>query len=42
MVPEAREEKVADRDPERSKRVTDAMMTRIQFEIAELERAYRD
>jgi predicted 3-demethylubiquinone-9 3-methyltransferase (glyoxalase superfamily) len=41
IVPEAFETMMADPDKERSRRVTDAMMTMIKFDIAALERAYR-
>jgi predicted 3-demethylubiquinone-9 3-methyltransferase (glyoxalase superfamily) len=41
IVPQRFEEMMRDRDPVRSKRVTDAMMTMVKFDIAELEKAYR-
>lgn len=41
VVPEVFESLMADPDPARSRRVTDAMMTMIKFDIAELERASR-
>ncbi|MCM2270753.1 MAG: VOC family protein [Thermoanaerobaculia bacterium] len=41
IVPEIFETMMSDPDPERSKRVTDAMLTMIKFDIAALERAYR-
>ena len=41
VVPEVFETMMSDRDPARSKRVTDAMMKMIKFDIAALERAYR-
>jgi predicted 3-demethylubiquinone-9 3-methyltransferase (glyoxalase superfamily) len=41
VVPEVFETMMADPDPARSKRVTDAMMTMIKFDIAALERAWR-
>jgi predicted 3-demethylubiquinone-9 3-methyltransferase (glyoxalase superfamily) len=41
VVPEVFETMMGDPDPARSKRVTDAMMTMIKFDIAELERAWR-
>lgn len=41
IVPAAFEEMMRDPDPLRSKRVTDAMMTMVKFDIAALEKAYR-
>jgi predicted 3-demethylubiquinone-9 3-methyltransferase (glyoxalase superfamily) len=41
IVPAVFEEMMRDTDPARSKRVTDAMMTMIKFDIAALEKAYR-
>ena len=41
IVPEVMEAMMADPDPARSKRATDAMMKMIKFDVAELERAYR-
>jgi predicted 3-demethylubiquinone-9 3-methyltransferase (glyoxalase superfamily) len=41
IVPAVFEEMMRDTDPARSKRVTDAMMTMIKFDIAALENAYR-
>jgi predicted 3-demethylubiquinone-9 3-methyltransferase (glyoxalase superfamily) len=41
IVPAVFEEMMRDKDPARSKRVTDAMMKMIKFDIAALERAYR-
>jgi predicted 3-demethylubiquinone-9 3-methyltransferase (glyoxalase superfamily) len=41
VVPEVMETMMSDPDPARSKRTADAMMTRIKFDIAALERAYR-
>jgi predicted 3-demethylubiquinone-9 3-methyltransferase (glyoxalase superfamily) len=41
IVPAVFEEMMRDRDPARSKRVTDAMITMVKFDIAALERAYR-
>jgi predicted 3-demethylubiquinone-9 3-methyltransferase (glyoxalase superfamily) len=35
------DEMMGDKDPARSKRVTDAMLKMIKLDIAELERAYR-
>lgn len=42
IVPAVFEDMMRDADPARSKRVTDAMMTMIKFDIAALERAYRE
>ncbi len=41
IVPAAFEEMMRDKDPARSKRVTDAMMKMVKFDIATLEKAYR-
>jgi predicted 3-demethylubiquinone-9 3-methyltransferase (glyoxalase superfamily) len=41
IVPAMFEDWMSDKDPARSKRVTDAMLKMIKFDIAELERAYR-
>jgi predicted 3-demethylubiquinone-9 3-methyltransferase (glyoxalase superfamily) len=41
IIPAAFEEMMRDKDPARSKRVTDAMMKMIKFDIAALEKAYR-
>jgi predicted 3-demethylubiquinone-9 3-methyltransferase (glyoxalase superfamily) len=41
IVPAMFEEMMRDRDPARSKRVTDAMMQMVKFDIAALEKAYR-
>ena len=41
MVPAVFEEMMRDKDPARSKRVTDAMMKMVKFDIATLEKAYR-
>jgi len=41
IVPEIFESMMSDPDPVRAKRVTDAMMTMVKFDIAALERAYR-
>ena len=41
IVPAIMDEMMADKDPVRSKRATDAMMTMIKFDIAALEEAYR-
>jgi len=41
IIPAAFEEMMRDRDPARSKRVTDAMMKMVKFDIATLEKAYR-
>lgn len=41
IVPAVFEAMMADKDPARSKRVTDAMMTMVKFDIAALEEAYR-
>lgn len=41
IVPAIFEELMSDKDPARSKRVTDAMMTMIKFDIAALEKAAR-
>jgi len=41
IQPAAMEEMMADKDPVRSKRVTDAMLKMIKLDIATLEKAYR-
>jgi predicted 3-demethylubiquinone-9 3-methyltransferase (glyoxalase superfamily) len=41
IVPAIFDEMMADEDPARSKRVTDAMMQMVKFDIAALEKAYR-
>ena len=41
IVPAAFEEMMRDKDPARSKRVTDAMLKMIKLDIAALEKAYR-
>jgi predicted 3-demethylubiquinone-9 3-methyltransferase (glyoxalase superfamily) len=41
IVPAVFEEMMRDTDLARSKRVTDAMMTMVKFDIAALEKAYR-
>jgi predicted 3-demethylubiquinone-9 3-methyltransferase (glyoxalase superfamily) len=41
IIPAAFEEMMRDKDPVRSKRVTDAMMKMVKFDIAALEKAYR-
>ena len=41
IVPAVMGEMMADKDPDRSKRVTDAMMKMVKFDIAALEKAYR-
>jgi predicted 3-demethylubiquinone-9 3-methyltransferase (glyoxalase superfamily) len=41
IVPSALEEMMRDRDPARSKRATDAMLTMVKLDIAALEKAYR-
>ncbi len=41
IVPAAFEEMMRDQNPARSKRVTDAMMKMVKFDIATLEKAYR-
>jgi len=41
IVPEIFESMMSDPDPVRAKRVTDAMMKMVKFDIAALERAYR-
>ena len=41
IVPAVFEEMMRDEDPARSRRVTDAMMQMIKFDIAALEKAYR-
>lgn len=41
IVPRVLGEMMADKDPERSKRVTDAMLQMVKLDIAELEAAYR-
>jgi predicted 3-demethylubiquinone-9 3-methyltransferase (glyoxalase superfamily) len=40
-VPAVLERLMSDRDPARSKRVTDALLKMVKLDIAELERAYR-
>lgn len=40
IVPRIMDEMMADEDPARSKRATDAMMKMIKFDIAELKKAY--
>jgi len=40
IVPRVLEEMMRDKDPERSKRVTDAMMKMVKLDVAALERAY--
>jgi predicted 3-demethylubiquinone-9 3-methyltransferase (glyoxalase superfamily) len=40
IVPAVFEAMMADKDPARSKRVTDAMMAMVRFDIAALEEAY--
>ena len=40
IVPAAFEAMMTDKDPARSKRVTDAMLTMVKYDIAELEKAY--
>jgi len=41
VIPAAFEQMMRDKDPARSKRVTDAMMKMVKFDIAALEKAYR-
>ena len=41
IVPAVMEEMMRDPDPKRSKKVTDAMMKMVKFDIAALEKAYR-
>ena len=41
IVPKVMFEMMADRDPAKSKRASDAMMTMVKFDIARLEAAYR-
>ena len=41
IVPAIMDEMMRDRDPARSKRATDAMLTMVKFDIAALEKAYR-
>lgn len=41
IVPAAFEEMMRDKDPVRSKRVTDAMLKMVKFDLAALEKAYR-
>lgn len=41
LVPAIFDEMMADKDPARSKRVTDAMMQMVKFDIGGLEKAYR-
>jgi predicted 3-demethylubiquinone-9 3-methyltransferase (glyoxalase superfamily) len=41
IVPAIFDDMMRDKDPARSKRVTDAMLTMIKFDIAALEKAYR-
>jgi predicted 3-demethylubiquinone-9 3-methyltransferase (glyoxalase superfamily) len=41
VIPAAFEEMMRDKDPVRSKRVMDAMMKMVKFDIAALEKAYR-
>jgi predicted 3-demethylubiquinone-9 3-methyltransferase (glyoxalase superfamily) len=41
IVPAALEEMMRDKDPARSKRASDAMLTMVKLDIAALERAYR-
>ncbi len=41
LVPAALEEMMRDKDPARSKRVSDAMMKMVKLDVAALERAYR-
>jgi predicted 3-demethylubiquinone-9 3-methyltransferase (glyoxalase superfamily) len=41
IVPAVLEEMMADKDPARSRRASDAMMTMVKFDIAALEKAYR-
>ena len=41
IVPAVFEKMMRDKDPARSKKVTDAMLRMVKFDIAELEKAYR-
>ncbi len=41
IVPAVFEEMMRDKDPARSKKVTDAMLTMVKFDIVTLEKAYR-
>jgi predicted 3-demethylubiquinone-9 3-methyltransferase (glyoxalase superfamily) len=41
IVPARLDDMMADKDPGRSKRVTDAMLNMVKLDIAELEKAYR-
>jgi predicted 3-demethylubiquinone-9 3-methyltransferase (glyoxalase superfamily) len=41
IIPAAFEEMMRDKDPARSRKVTDAMMKMVKFDIAALEKAYR-
>jgi predicted 3-demethylubiquinone-9 3-methyltransferase (glyoxalase superfamily) len=41
IVPRVMEERMADRDPARSKRVSDAMLQMVKLDIAALEKAWR-
>ena len=41
IVPAVFEKMMRDKDPARSKKVTDAMLKMVKFDIAELEKAYR-
>ena len=41
IVPAVLDEMMSDKDPQRSKRVTDAMMQMIKFDIAALKKAYQ-
>jgi predicted 3-demethylubiquinone-9 3-methyltransferase (glyoxalase superfamily) len=41
IIPSVFEEMMADKDRSRAKKVTDAMMKMVKFDIAELEKAYR-
>jgi predicted 3-demethylubiquinone-9 3-methyltransferase (glyoxalase superfamily) len=41
IVPAVLDEMMLDKDPERSKRVTDALLKMVKLDIAELEEAYR-
>jgi predicted 3-demethylubiquinone-9 3-methyltransferase (glyoxalase superfamily) len=41
LVPAALEKMMRDKDPARSKRVSDAMLKMVKLDVAELERAYR-
>jgi predicted 3-demethylubiquinone-9 3-methyltransferase (glyoxalase superfamily) len=42
ITPRVMEKMMADKDPAKSKAATDAMMKMVKFDIAELERAYRE